>query len=399
MFAFWPAELSSSGSHHRFLTCLSLLALSACTILPNAGPSTTGVANADKRQLATSNIKVVDLTPQVVQTLTDISPTPRFDRVLGDAEVLGATIGKGDVVDISIWEAPLAVLFGNSVADGRSIDGLGTARSSQIPSQMVGSNGLISVPFVGQIQAEGRTTDAIAQEIRKRLVGKAHEPQVIVSLSRNATRNVTIVGEVANSARMPLTAKGERLLDALASVGGVKQPIGKMTIQVTRGDKVAAMALEAVIRDPQQNIHLQPDDVVTLLFQPFSFTVLGAARTNQEIPFEGTGLTLSQALGRMGGLDDQRANPKGVFIFRFEDPKLFAASEAPIATAKDGKVPVIYRVNMRDPATLFVAQSFQIKDKDVIYVSNAPLADFAKFLQAVSQIVYPIAVIQTTNVF
>ncbi len=157
-----------------------------------------------------------------------------------------------------------------------------------------------------------------------------------------------------------------------------------------------AMALGAVIKDPRQNIRLQAGDVVTLLFQPYSFTVLGAARSNQEIPFEGTGVTLSQAFGRMGGLEDQRANPKGVFIFRFENPEMFDDNSSS-KTPPTNKIPVIYRVDLRDPKTLFVAQNFFIEDKDVIYVSNAPLADFSKFLQAVSQIVYPIATLQSVN--
>jgi polysaccharide export outer membrane protein len=107
-------------------------------------------------------------------------------------------------------------------------------------------------------------------------------------------------------------------------------------------------------------------------------------------------VTLSQAFGRMGGLEDQRANPKGFFIFRFENPDVFDDPDKSKMTP-DGKIPVIYRVNLRDPKTLFVAQTFLIEDKDVIYVSNAPLADFSKFLQAVSQIVYPIATIQSSN--
>jgi polysaccharide export outer membrane protein len=210
---------------------------------------------------------------------------------------------------------------------------------------------------------------------------------------------VTVVGDVASNIRLSLSSKGDRLLDAVASAGGSKHPVNKLIVRITRGDVVVAMPLESVIKDPRQNIRLQANDVITLLFQPYSFTVLGATKKNDEMPFEGTGLTLSQALGRMGGLEDQRANAKGVFIFRFEDPSIFANSVNAVQTTKDGKVPVIYRVNLKDPKTLFVAQSFPIKDQDVIYVSNAPLADFSKFLQAVSQIVYPIATIQNTNIF
>lgn len=389
------------------LMATAVLMLSGCATLPTAGPSTGAVNRTDGQQTNSAPILVVDATDAVAGRLMTAYRAPAFAEVLGDAPLLGTTAGAGDALDITIWEAPPAVLFGTAaltsssgLAGASSTVAATTVRQNEMPSQVVGADGKIDVPFAGRINAAGRSPQDIARDIKARLTGKAHDPQVVVRLARNAASNVTVIGDVANSVRMPLTAKGERLLDALASAGGVKQPVGKMTVQVTRGAVVKAMPLDAVIKDPRQNIRLQADDIVTLLFQPYSFTILGAARVNQEIPFEGTGLTLSQALGRIGGLDDQRANPKGVFIFRLEDPVLFRqeGQPQPILTS-DGKVPVIYRVDMKDPKTLFVAQSFPIRDKDVMYISNAPLADFSKFLQAVSQIVFPIATIQNTNIF
>jgi polysaccharide export outer membrane protein len=377
--------------------------VSGCTVLPQQGPSTRAISNDAGSLVDSGVIKVVAVTDEVARRLVATQRNPKFSEQLGDGTPAGSVVGPGDTLDISIWEAPPAALFGTAVAGDlpvRSTSVSSIGRNSMLPEQAVGLDGTIRVPFAGSVVAAGRTPQQIAQEIQRRLVGKAHDPQVLVRLARHATTEVTVVGDVANSVRMPLTAKGERLLDALASAGGAKQPVGKMTIQVTRGALVEAMPLDAVIKDPKQNIRLQSDDVVTFLFQPYSFTVLGAARANQEISFEGTGLTLSQALGRMGGLDDQRANPKGVFIFRFEQPSLFSVDgKIQPATTVDGRVPVIYQINMRDPKTLFIAQSFPIRDKDVVYVSNAPLADFSKFLQAVSQIVYPIATIQNSNIF
>lgn len=373
--------------------------LAGCTTLPASGPSTRAIQSGTASEVSLAAVQVVDVTAAATGRLLARAAPPSFRLAFGEGTPPRSIIGNGDVLDVAIWEAPPAVLFG-AVGGGESLSAATAGQNMALPEQMVGADGTIRVPFVGAVRAAGRSVQEVAVEIRERLNGKAHDPQVIVRLAQNATANVTVVGEVTNSLRMPLTAKGERLLDALASAGGTRQPIGKMTVQVTRGPKVSAMPLAAVIRDPQQNIRLQADDVVTLLFQPYSFTVLGATRKNDEVPFESVGLTLSQALGRMGGLDDQRANPKGVFIFRFEDVDLLDHWDiAPNATIVDGKVPVIYRVNMRDPATLFVAQSFPIKDKDVIYVSNAPLTDFSKFLQAVSQIVYPIATIQNSNLF
>src|SRR3546814_4877845 len=109
----------------------------------------------------------------------------------------------------------------------------------------------------------------------------------------NSTANVTIVGDLSKSGRIPLTPKGERLLEALASAGGTKEPIGKLVVQLTRGGNVTTMPLDTVIRDPKQNIRLAPDDVVTLLYQPYSFTALGAVGKNSEIPFEATGMNLA----------------------------------------------------------------------------------------------------------
>jgi polysaccharide export outer membrane protein len=214
---------------------------------------------------------------------------------------------------------------------------------------------------------------------------------VLVRVIRNATQNVTVVGEVAQSVRMPLTAKGERLLDAIAAAGGVRQPVGKMTLQVSRGGKVVAMPLERVIQDPKQNVYLQPGDVVTALFQPLSFTALGATGKNEEIPFEATGITLAQALGRMAGLRDAQADAGGVFIFRFEEPSVVNPEGRPLPQTPEGKVPVVYRVDLKEPRAFLVAQNFPMKDKDVVYVANAPAAELQKFLNILTSSIFSVS--------
>jgi polysaccharide export outer membrane protein len=107
------------------------------------------------------------------------------------------------------------------------------------------------------------------------------------------------------------------------------------------------------------------------------------------VNFEGTGITLAQALARVGGLKDDRANVRGAFIFRLEDPA--AVDPAIVAGARrtpDGRIPVIYRIDMRDPATLFIAQGFPMRNKDVLYVSTAPLTDFQRFFGMISSVTF-----------
>lgn len=386
----------------RFRFAASLLALSCagllsgCYSLGSGGPHASDITGHGPARVANADIRVIDLTDSVARRLMTNGDAPSFAQVLGDAPSTSNLVGSGDTLDISIWEAPPAVLFGTAAQSGLAAPesrGAAQVRSvsqgTALPEQVVGEDGRIQVPFAGSIVATGRTTDQIQAEITARLRGKAHEPQVLVRRIRNSTRDVTVIGEVQQNARIPLTAKGERLLDALAAAGGPKQPVNKTTIQITRADKVVSAPLTAVIANPAQNIHLQPDDIVTALFQPYSFTALGAVGRNAEIDFEGTGLTLTQALGRVGGLRDDRASIKGVFIFRLEDPEQLDPTQLSGARLTlDGKVPVIYRVNLKDPATFFAAQGFAMRNHDVVYVSTAPLVDLMKFVNIVSSLAF-----------
>ncbi|EQD39436.1 polysaccharide biosynthesis/export periplasmic protein, partial [mine drainage metagenome] len=248
-----------------------------------------------------------------------------------------------------------------------------------LPEQMVGQDGSINVPFVGHVLVSGHDPAWIERTITQGLEGKANQPQVLVRVMRNTTATVTVVGEVSANIRMPLTAQGERLLDALAAAGGAKQPVDKTTLQITRGNVVQSLPLETIIRDPAQNIQLKSGDVITAIYKPLSFTVLGATGKNEEMAFEVQGISLAQAMARAGGLDDTRADAKAIFIFRFEDKDALQWKNPPMTTP-EGKVPVIYQVDLKDPGSFFVAQGFPMDDKDVMYISNSPGAEVNKFI-------------------
>jgi polysaccharide export outer membrane protein len=51
---------------------------------------------------------------------------------------------------------------------------------------------------------------------------------------------------------------------------------------------------------------------------------------------------------------------------------------------------VVYRLNLREANSFFLARAFQMKDKDIIYVTNAPAVPVHKFLNLVSTITSPI---------
>lgn len=367
----------------RIMPCtVAVLVLASCQSFgPSRGDISRTASIPDVSGKGAVPIKVIEVGRDASFRLPPARLTPTFSEALRGATPTGTVVDVGDALEITIWEAPPATLFGGAMADTRIGTTISTSRPTTLPESLVGPDGTISVPFAGSINAGGRTLRDIETDIVQRLRGKANAPQVQVRLVRNATATVTVVGEVSQSARLPLTPRGERLLDVLAQVGGVKPPVNLTTIQVTRRGQNYRMPLSAVIESSENNVILAKDDVITALYQPYSFTVLGAAGRNDEIRFEALGITLSQALGRIGGLQDGRANPRGVFLFRWQDrsdPRRLAD-------------PVIYSFSLKDPSVYFLAQQFRMEDGDLIYITNSPVAELQRFVGIVSQTILPAA--------
>lgn len=372
---------------HAWLLALlaSAALLASCEQFPKAGPSAREIEAGASPESA--GIQIVDVDDRVARRLLAQREQRTFAETLGQTRPVETVIGAGDTLEVTIWEAPPATLFGTAI-EPRS--GVTTSRPATLPEQVVDYEGFVAVPFAGRVRAEGQTPAAVEAEIVRRLRGKANQPEVLVRMTRRTAAAVTVVGDVANSLRLPLTPSGERVLDALAAAGGVRQPINKMMLQVTRGDAWHTMPLDQVIRDPRQNVPLRAGDVVTALYQPYSFTALGATGRNEEVGFEAQGINLAQALARAGGLIDTRSSPQGVFVFRFEPAGTLDWPRQPAVATPDGRVAVIYRVDLLDPRSYFVMQSFPIQNKDVLYVSNAPASELQKFLNIIFSVTFPL---------
>jgi len=350
----------------KSLTLALLLALpvAGCAstgFMSGSGPSARKMVNVDA-----AGFSVVDLSaPGAVPVRT---PPAGLEQLPAGRAIVDR-IAAGESIEISIWEAAPAVLFGGP-ADATA---MASGRGVTLPLQVVGVDGTISVPFVGRIDAVGKTPRDIERAVLNGLTGKANRPQVMVRATSNVAQEVTVVGEVKASQRVSLTARGERLLDAIAAAGGASVPVEKATVQVTRDGVTQSAPMDRVIREPGQNVVLSARDVVTVYYQPKSFTALGAVAKPGEFPFEATGLTLAQALGRLGGTVDGRANPAGVFVARKVDGK-----------------PTIYQLDLRNPASFFAMREFEVENEDVIYVANAPAAELQKFLSLLGSAVYPL---------
>lgn len=376
--------------YNRFLllslAAASVMMTSSCTVLPGSGPSAGKIQSVAKA--AETPYVLINATQNVADELARGQEAPLAATFGSGRKSSSSQIGVGDAVVVSIWEASDNGLFSS---------GSGRQGGTQIPEQIVSEDGRISVPYAGLIRVAGKTPQSVKTEIESALSGKAVEPQVLVNVVRNNSNTVTVTGEVAASGRIPLPPNGARLMDVIATAGGPRVESHQLAVQITRGTKTETIAMEQLISDPRENIVVQPNDVVTLIRQPRSFTVFGASMTNASVQFDESQLYLNQALAKVGGLNDERANAKGVFVYRRE-PASVVRRFAPNAQAMhaDGTVNVIYQVDLKDPAGFFILKSFKVKNRDLVYVANSSLAEIRKFSTLISTTVSP--VVQSASV-
>jgi polysaccharide export outer membrane protein len=260
-----------------------------------------------------------------------------------------------------------------------------------IPDQVVSADGAISIPYAGRVPVAGRTPFQVQQTIEHRLADQTIQPQVIVTVTKAVSHSAEVFGEEATAARVSLSAAGDHLLDVIAAAGGSKAPFYDTSIRLTRNGQTATIPITALLSDPRQNIFARPGDIITLVSTPDKFSVFGATTTNTQVPFEAERLDLAQAIAKAGGLRDERADPEGVFLLRFEPPSVTSALGVPnLAHEPGGKSPVLYHLNLRHVDGYFLAQRFPVENDDLIYVANAPMTDLQKFFTLVGTVTGPV---------
>lgn len=359
--------------------------LAGCGALPAAGPTARELISqqADDKQ---PTFVVVDIDDRVVDTLL-AAPRPGFHSLFPQhGPPPEPKIGIGDSVAVTVWEAAAGGLFA-SAANDQVTPG---ARSVVLPEQVVGRDGAISVPFAGRVVVAGAAPAAAERAIRTRLAGQAIDPQVVVNVTKSVNDTVTINGEAVGGARVPLSLKGDRLLDLIAAAGGTHAPVYETFVRLSRDGVTATVPMDRLVSDPAENIYARPADVLTVVREPQTFTVFGAAGQNSEINFPSAKLTLAEALAKAGGLQDSRSDPAGVFLFRFEPVSVLTAlGVKPGAVTPDGRAEIVYRLDLRAAKAYFAAERFPVENKDIIYVANADLDELQKFFSLIGTLTGP----------
>jgi polysaccharide export outer membrane protein len=175
----------------------------------------------------------------------------------------------------------------------------------------------------------------------------------------------------------------------ISKAAGLKYPGYELIVTLQRGRQRATVYFPTLINNPEENIFVTPGDTIYVYREQQKFVAIGALGTvgqtsglTGQFAFEQERLSLNEAVAKAGGLLDFRANPGQVFLYRLEHREVLERLKVDLRAFPPEQVmiPVVYRANFRDPSSFFFAQSFPMRHKDVIYVSNADSVEVTKFL-------------------
>lgn len=358
------------------LVSLMALALAGCgTITPASGPQGDDI----RSQYTESGpqFAVVGLNPEIISVLHRFEPTGLAGAFTDRRPPASIVFGIGDVVSVTIFEAAAGGLFIPAEA------GVRPGNFVSIPDQAVDNDGFITVPYAGQIKAGGRTAVDIQRSIIERIGNRAIEPQAVVSMASQRTSLISVLGEVNAPARYPASAAGaeDRILDAITRAGGIKGQGFETWVMLERKGKRATVPFENLVMSPQNNIYVRPGDRVYVYREQQKFLAFGASGQSGEFNFDAWRINLGEAVGKAGGLLDSQADPGAVFLYRREPREVAAQLGIDVSKYQSETVPVVFSINFKDPGGFFLATKVNMKNQDIVYVSNAKSVEATKVLQ------------------
>ncbi|QHG73127.1 polysaccharide biosynthesis/export family protein [Ensifer adhaerens] len=374
---------------NRISVLFLVSALASCQAVPGEGPLTSAIfADAGKspEELQRDNAtvyEVVDVDSRSASTISAYSNSTLVKRLGIGGGPGSASIGVGDRLVVSIFEAGTDGLFSTSKSKATQIE------------VVVQPDGKAAIPYIGEVRFAGLTLEQARQRIVEALKGKAVEPDVIVTTLETVSRKVTVTGAVNAPSVVPLNLAGEKLTDVITRAGGARGETYDTFVTVTRGSKSGTVLMSSLISSPTENIWVQPGDEITVIEDPRQFTVLGSVKVNKRQRFGSRDLSLIEAVGMSGGGKGVSADAEGFFVFRYEEAEIAgtllgksrygAMLRKGMRPDRGGRVPLVYRFDMSRPDSLLAGQTFPVKNRDIIYVSRHLTTDITKFIGIVGR--------------
>ena len=274
-------------------------------------------------------------------------------------------VGPGDILNIVVWDHPALAL-----APAGSITTDATSGSPVSNGYNVSQDGLIQFPYVGSFKAGGLTEYEVRDRLSTRLAKYLTDPKLTVRVQSFRNGRVYVDGSVRTPGLQAVNDIPMTLPEVINRAGGFAADADRSMVAVSRNGRTTVVNMQQLIAlgvNPNK-ILLGAGDMVRVFSQDDSKVyVLGEVPRPAGQVMRNGRLSLNQALGEAGGVSTTSGNPRQIYVVR----------------AKVDGTPEVYHLDASTPVSYALAEGFELRPRDVVYVDPVPLVRWSRVINLI----------------
>ena len=355
-----PSHLGGGSPDTGALRLLQIAVAATALGMCLAAHAQSGSSANLGRLVESGHVKLVPITPELVSSIGAQQQQPAVPQPLLDYRPESYRISPGDTILVTVWDHP--ELMGANPAGGQN---------PQANGRLVHPDGTFYYPFVGTLKVAGMRIEELRNVITSKLATYLQSPQVDVNIAGYGSR-VTLQGAFQNTSPQNITTVPLTLSQAIGAAVINTDEADLSGLTLSRDGQNYRINLDALSRQrgATPEVYLKPGD---RLYMPFNdrqeVYVLGEVLRPQAITFKTSDMTLTQALGRAGGLNPATAKEEAVYVIR--GMNLDDMQQQPST---------VFQLDASSPAAFALADRFQVRPGDVVFVGEAGVTRWNRFL-------------------
>lgn len=309
-----------------------------------------------------SDMRMVEITPEFVAGGSNTVAAAPVSAELTQYRPQSYQIQPGDTLLVTVWDHPELTAPA------------GTQQTAASNGRLVYPDGTLFYPYVGTLKVEGMTIEELRSTLTTRLAKYLRNPQLDVSVTDSGGQ-VVMEGAFNDTTPQSLTTVPLTVSKAVGAAGINVEQADISGLTLIRDGRRHPLDMDAMNRSGRgDDIYLKPGD---RLYMPFNdrkqVYVLGEVIRPQALTFKTTDMSLTQALGRTGGLNQVTSNGDAVYVIRGVDA-------AQLTPQTPSGAATVYHLRAKSPAAFALASSFSLRAGDVVFVGPAGITRWNRFL-------------------
>ena len=338
------------------LAVLAGLALQGCMFAPGQYLDTSEIGTEGSPE--SSRVELIPITPKLIAQNAATYVSSSVPAELLAFKPQAYRIGANDVLYITVWDHP--ELTAPS----------GTQQQIDANGRLVRPDGTIFYPYIGKLDASGKTIEELRSTIAQRLAQYVDSPQVDLSVLRFASQKAVLAGAVAKAGPLPITTSPLSVVEAIGAAEIDSANADLSGLILTRDGHDYILDLDSLNAQGAQlnNVFLKDGDQLYLPYNDRKkIFVMGEVLAPQALKFKTKRMNLADVVGSVGGLNQTTSNGNALYVIR-------GAENIETQPAQ------VFQLDAESPVAFAIANRFELKPQDIVYVGPAQVTRWNRLI-------------------